>query len=147
MFNRIAENYVSLLTSKTPSRHHDVFFKVRTISTSSVLNFYNLQLYPDVLAQGVYSAYIHAFPTSWNNFDDEFKSELCDIISLWFRGEHNMYIYNIILIIDMLLGIKAIPENWREWDLKSLEPGNLMKHISTDNDKIKASLHKGLCHS
>ena len=58
-----------------------------------------------------------------------------------------MYIYNIILITDMLLGNKAIPENWREWDLKSLEPGNLMKHISTDNDKIKASLHKGLCHS
>ena len=47
----------------------------------------------------------------------------------------------------MLIGIKTIPENWREWDLKSLEPANLMKHISTDEDKIKASLHKGLSHS
>lgn len=93
----------------------------------------------------MYSAYIHAFPTSWNNFDDEFKSELCDIISLWFRGERNIYIS--ILTTDMLIGIKTIPENWREWDLKSLEPANLMKHISTDEDKIKASLHKGLSHS
>ena len=45
-----------------------------------------LQIYPNVLAQCVYSAYIHAFPTSWNSFDDDFKTGLCDFISMWFKG-------------------------------------------------------------
>ena len=46
-----------------------------------------VQTYPDVIAQCVYSTFIYAFPTSWNNFDDEFKNELCNIVSLWQVGE------------------------------------------------------------
>ena len=51
------------------------------------------QSYPDVIAQCAYSTFIYAFPTSWNNFDDDFKNELCNTISLWQVGER----YNVAL--------------------------------------------------
>lgn len=59
-----------------------------------------MQTYPDVIAQCVYSTFIHAFPTSWNNFDDEFKNELCNIVSLWQVGEEQD---TLALVTVMLL--------------------------------------------
>lgn len=46
----------------------------------------HIQVYPSLVAQAVYSAFMHAFPTSWNSFDELFKSELCNIVFLWFTG-------------------------------------------------------------
>ena len=76
-----------------------------------------LQLYPDVVAQSVYSTYIHAYPTSWNSFDDEFKTELCQFISLW------------------QVGTKPLPNSWEKWELSLLEPPNLLKHVVKEDQK------------
>jgi len=44
-------------------------------------------VYPDVIAQCVYSTFLHAYPASWSSFDDTFKKELLKIISLWQVGK------------------------------------------------------------
>lgn len=74
-------------------------------------------MYPDVVAQCVYSTYIHAYPTSWNSFDDEFKTELCQFISLW------------------QVGTKPLPNSWEKWELSLLEPPNLLKHVMKEEQK------------
>ena len=56
-----------------------------------------IQIYPDVIAQCVYSAFIHAFPASWSSFDDTFKTDLCRIISLWQVGELHRTVSDIRL--------------------------------------------------
>lgn len=66
------------------------------------------QSYPDVIAQCVYSTFIYAFPTSWNNFDDDFKNELCNTISLWQVGEQcNMALSMIQSDLTSCLGLQA----------------------------------------
>ena len=77
-------------------------------------------MYPDVVAQCVYSTYIHAYPTSWNSFDDEFKTELCQFISLW------------------QVGTKPLPNSWEKWELSLLEPPNLLKHVVKEEQKSPA---------
>ena len=77
-------------------------------------------MYPDVVAQSVYSTYIHAYPTSWNSFDDEFKTELCQFISLW------------------QVGTKPLPNSWEKWELSLLEPPNLLKHVVKEEQKSPA---------
>ena len=47
-----------------------------------------MQVYPDAIAQCVYTAFIHAYPTSWNSFDENFKNDLCQYISLWQVGKY-----------------------------------------------------------
>lgn len=74
-------------------------------------------MYPDVIAQCVYSTFIHAYPTSWNSFDDNFKTELCRFISLW------------------QVGTKPLPNSWEKWELSLLEPNNLLKHVAKDDQK------------
>ena len=83
-----------------------------TLQTHSLL-----QMYPDVIAQCVYSTFIHAYPTSWNSFDDNFKTELCRFISLW------------------QVGTKPLPNSWEKWELSLLEPNNLLKHVAKDDQK------------
>ena len=77
-------------------------------------------MYPDILAQCVYSTFIHAYPNSWNSFDENFKTELTQYISLW------------------QVGIKPMPESWKKWEFHLLEPPNLLKYIgkniSDDDD-------------
>jgi hypothetical protein len=80
-----------------------------------------VQLYPDVVAQSVYSTYIHAYPTSWNSFDDEFKTELCQFISLW------------------QVGTKPLPNSWEKWELTLLEPPNLLKHVVKEEQKSSSA--------
>ena len=69
------------------------------------------------MAQCVYSTFIHAYPTSWNSFDEEFKTELCRFISLW------------------QVGTKPLPNSWERWELNLLEPPNLLKHVGKDEQK------------
>lgn len=66
-------------------------------------------MYPDIIAQCVYTTLLHAYPNSWNNFDDNFKSEMCQFIYLW------------------QVGTKPTPSSWKRWELHHLEPSNLPK--------------------
>lgn len=46
-----------------------------------------LQIFPNAIAQAVYTAFVHAFPASWNSFDDGFKADLCKTVALWQSGK------------------------------------------------------------
>ncbi|XP_054557338.1 protein FAM227B isoform X2 [Talpa occidentalis] len=69
LFDRISESYVILFMSIPVSRK-DAFF----------------QVYPDCLAQAIYATFQEAFPESSNLFNDEFKEDLGNNISLWLTG-------------------------------------------------------------
>lgn len=79
-----------------------------------------IQVYPDLVAQCVYSTFIHAYPTSWNSFDGDFKTELCQYISLW------------------QVGTKPLPNSWEQWETSLLEPSNLLKHMVKEEQKSSA---------
>ena len=106
LFSRISDNYANLLVERVDDRWKDRFLKVP--GSNVCQHAYNLsvlklclkhiisfcrQVYPDVIAQSVYSTFVYAFPASWNSFDDAFKTELYRIVSLWLAGEE----YNFII--------------------------------------------------
>ena len=80
-----------------------------------------VQMYSDAIAQCSYSAFICAYPNSWNNFDNAFKSELCLCISLW------------------QVGTWPMPGLWRKWPLALLELPNLLKVIGQDKHHEETS--------
>ncbi|KAL5474040.1 hypothetical protein EMCRGX_G028613 [Ephydatia muelleri] len=89
LFCRISSNYVKLLLSMKVSTH---------------IKDALLRIYSDCIAQCVYATFMHAFPNSWNSFDEHLKSNLCNTLYLW------------------LGGVKPYPNGWDKWDTRSLEP-------------------------
>lgn len=71
-------------------------------------------MYPDVIAQCVYSTLVYAYPNSWVSFDESFKLELCQYITLW------------------QVGTKPLPNDWEKWELSLLEPTDLPKLKTKD---------------
>nr|XP_020840134.1 protein FAM227B [Phascolarctos cinereus] len=69
LFDRIAENYVSLIM-KVPNFRKDTFFK----------------LYPDWLSQAIYIIFQEACPDSSQLFNDAFKAELVITMYKWMTG-------------------------------------------------------------
>ncbi|KAK7116806.1 protein FAM227B-like isoform X1 [Littorina saxatilis] len=86
LFDRIADSYVALFASINA----DVKDKFLTV-------------YPECLAQALYSAYVTAFPESRWRFDDQFKQYLINLTNEWIKG------------------LKPVPGTWRHWDTASLE--------------------------
>lgn len=86
LFDRISDSYVALFTSI----HVDVKDKF-------------LSVYPDCLAQALYSAYVTAFPESRWRFDDQFKQYLLNLTHEW------------------VTGLKPVPETWKTWDDAQLQ--------------------------
>ncbi|KAM4021763.1 protein FAM227A [Anomaloglossus baeobatrachus] len=71
LFDRVAENYIQLLTLCQASYHGDAF----------------LNVFPSVLCQAVYSSFCFSFPQSMHQFQsDEFKTQLCNLLWQWFGG-------------------------------------------------------------
>ena len=68
-----------------------------------------LQMYADGIAQCVYTAVMFAYPNSWVNFDENFKTDLCTYITQWQEGT------------------KPLPNSWIKWELRLLEPLDLPK--------------------
>ncbi|KAL8604445.1 hypothetical protein ACOMHN_042274 [Nucella lapillus] len=89
LFDRIADSYVALFTS---------------INTDVKDKF--LSVYPDCLAQSLYSAYISGFPESRWRFDDQFKQ------------------YLINLTHELVTGLKPVPGTWKQWDVAKLRADN-----------------------
>ncbi|XP_053784943.1 protein FAM227B [Desmodus rotundus] len=85
LFDRISESYVRLFMS-IPLSRKDAFF----------------QVYPDCLAQAIYATFQEAFPESSDLFNDVFKEDLGNNISLW------------------LSGLKPQKGFWTHWKLKEL---------------------------
>ncbi|XP_073498805.1 protein FAM227A isoform X2 [Phyllobates terribilis] len=71
LFDRVAENYIQLLTLCQGSYHGDAF----------------LNVFPSVLSQAVYCSFCFSFPQSMHQFQsDDFKTQLCNLLWQWFGG-------------------------------------------------------------
>ncbi|KAK7496928.1 hypothetical protein BaRGS_00011908 [Batillaria attramentaria] len=96
LFDRIADSYVALFNSI----NSDVKDKF-------------LSVYPDCLAQAIFSAYITTFRESSMRFEADFKQYLVNLTHEW------------------VTGLKPIPGTWKAWDIQSLEAEDHVAHAET----------------
>ena len=83
-------------------------------------SFFTQQSYPELLAQGIYSAFCAAFPNSWRQFDEKFKSDLCNLTNQW------------------IVGTRPMPNMWMDWNIRSLEPTDMRKEVLMKKDPKKS---------
>ncbi|KAM9646752.1 protein FAM227B [Trichechus inunguis] len=102
LFDRISESYVALFMS-IPLSRKDAF----------------LQVYPDCLAQAIYTTFQEAFPESSNLFNDGFKEDLGYNIFLW------------------LSGLKPQKGFWTHWKLKGLTTTTIHGSKKTPEKSLK----------
>ncbi|XP_072044045.1 protein FAM227A-like isoform X2 [Amphiura filiformis] len=106
IFNRVAHNYVKLTLFAKHPKYRDVFLKS----------------FPDLLAQSIYCAFCAAFPNSWRQFDDKFKSDLCTLTHQW------------------IVGTRPMPNLWENWNMTILEPKDMRKEVLMKKDSKKKGL-------
>ena len=70
LFNRIAHNYVKLMTYAQHPQYRESF----------------LRDYPSLLAQAVYTAFCTTFPDSYRQYNTEFKEDLVTLVYEWVAG-------------------------------------------------------------
>ena len=87
LYNRISDSYVSLFLS-LQEKHKDFFFS----------------RFPEALAQAIYSAFCNVYTNSIKDFDDDFKTYLCNLTSEW------------------ICGSKPKPLCWKQWPYHLLQP-------------------------
>ena len=73
-----------------------------------------LQVQLDILSQAVFTVFIRAYPTSLKQFDEDFKSKICNLIHFWFSG------------------IPPFPNSWKNWPLERLIQDNVLQRNSID---------------
>ncbi|XP_077024953.1 protein FAM227A isoform X2 [Tamandua tetradactyla] len=87
LFDRISRHYASLL-----------FHDSRTCYEEALL-----KRFPSLLSQALYTSFCSCFPQSWFNMH-EFKSDLCNTMSLWISG------------------IYPCPQSYTNWNYSELDP-------------------------
>ncbi|XP_005379319.1 PREDICTED: protein FAM227A isoform X2 [Chinchilla lanigera] len=87
LFDRIARHYTFLLFHGPRSHYEEALLK----------------RLPFVLSKGVYTSFCCCFPQSWFN-THEFKSDICNTISLWIAGTY------------------PCPQSYQSWDYSELDP-------------------------
>ncbi|XP_026335413.2 protein FAM227A [Ursus arctos] len=87
LFDRIAQNYASLLLCESKSHYEEALLKKL----------------PSLLSKAVYTSFCCCFPQSWFN-THEFKSSICNTISLWISG------------------ICPSLQSYNSWDYSELDP-------------------------
>lgn len=102
LFHRTAFAYIDLLQLYIDPRYRETFFK----------------RYPDCICQAVYHTFFIAYPTSYQQFGEDFKQGLCNFVYLW------------------LTGIQPVPRCWLCWNFNVLEPSNMFKMVA-DQEKRK----------
>ena len=73
-----------------------------------------LQIQLDLLSQAVFTVFIRAYPTSSKQFDDNFKSKICDLIHFWFSG------------------LPPFPNSFKSWPIDKLAQDNILQRNSID---------------
>lgn len=87
LFDRISLQYAFLLFRESRSHYEEAILK----------------RLPSLLSKALYTSFCCCFPQSWFN-THEFKSDLCNTISLWISG------------------IYPCPQNYNSWDYSELDP-------------------------
>nr|XP_019590120.1 PREDICTED: protein FAM227A [Rhinolophus sinicus] len=87
LFDRIALQYAFLLFRESRSHYEEAILK----------------RLPSLLSKALYTSFCCCFPQSWFN-THEFKSDLCNTMSLWISG------------------IYPCPQNYNSWDYSELDP-------------------------
>lgn len=75
LFTRISDHYVKFLRECAAI----------AVDTKCASTF--LRRYPDSICQAVYSTFIHGYPASWKRFNEEFRTDLCNIVYMWQVGK------------------------------------------------------------
>ncbi|KAG8511171.1 Protein FAM227A, partial [Galemys pyrenaicus] len=87
LFDRIAQHYAFLLSCDSKSKYEEAILKRLS----------------SLLSKALYTSFCCCFPQSWFN-SHEFKSAICDTMSLWFSG------------------IYPRPQSYDKWDYSKLDP-------------------------
>nr|XP_030711286.1 protein FAM227A [Globicephala melas] len=87
LFDRIAQHYAFLLSCESRSHYEEALLK----------------RLPSLLSKALYTSFCCCFPQSWFN-THEFKSDICDTMSLWISG------------------IYPCPHSYNSWDYSKLDP-------------------------
>ncbi|XP_071075166.1 protein FAM227A [Dasypus novemcinctus] len=87
LFDRISRHYASLLYHDSRSCYEEALLK----------------RFPSLLSQALYTSFCSCFPQSWFNLP-EFKSDLCNTVSLWMSG------------------IYPCPQSYENWNYSELDP-------------------------
>ncbi|XP_037703826.1 protein FAM227A [Choloepus didactylus] len=87
LFDRISRHYASLLLHDPRSRYEEALLK----------------RFPSLLSQALYTSFCSCFPQSLFNMH-EFKSDLCNTMSLWISG------------------IYPCPQSYNDWNYSELDP-------------------------
>lgn len=103
LFDKISKNYTNLLIIWTGSKYRDKLFKD----------------YADLVSQAVYSTFCHAFPTSYRQFNAEFRDDILYLINLW------------------MMGTKPAPRTWNKWNFQGIEPNGLRIGVTIKEDVKK----------
>eukprot|EP00117_Sycon_ciliatum_P040509 scpid19841/ scgid4304/ Uncharacterized protein C15orf33 homolog len=102
IFSRVSDCYMELLRASDYLRFSDALHD-------------RLPIY---LAQAVYSAYTHAFPSAASYFNTDFKDLISSVLFTWVSG------------------VTPIPYNWRSWPFDSLDSTSMQKFVS-DKDRVE----------
>ncbi|KAI6656518.1 hypothetical protein LOD99_1314 [Oopsacas minuta] len=121
--NKIIQEYLFIRTANS----FGDFFALLDSRNKFKDKFLHIQL--EILCQTIFTTYIRAYPTSSNQFDDNFKSKICNLIHYWFTG------------------LPPFPNSWKNWPIDKLIQGVILHHNSNDvktpaEDKISLKLSK-----
>nr|KAF6452312.1 family with sequence similarity 227 member A [Molossus molossus] len=92
LFDRISQCYAFLLFRESRSRFEEAILK----------------RLPSLLSKALYTSFCCCFPQSWFN-THEFKSEICNTMSLWISG------------------IYPCPQSYESWDYSKLDPERFLR--------------------
>ena len=125
---------------------HSCHIEVFKYKRYTVCIFY-LQRYPDCISQAVYHSFFIAYPTSYQQFGEDFKTGVCNFVHLWLTGFLGFLSMQWVSLITTsllhLLGIQPVPRFWLTWNFGVLEPVNMYKIVadqekSKENELVKA---------
>ncbi|XP_051836572.1 protein FAM227B [Antechinus flavipes] len=122
LFDRISESFVSVIM-KAPNYRKDTFYK----------------LYPNCVAQAIYTIFQEAFPDSSHLFNDAFKDELVMTIFQWMtgikppKGIWNQWNLGTLEEITIHGNIKRLEQIHKE---SSIETEATIKHLEFDLDRL-----------
>lgn len=84
ILDRMAENYIEFMIG-SDGKEKELFFQVK-LKTFIFLVIKLLQIYFDLVAQGVFYSFFYAFPKSRLKFDDEYKKFVFHVFAELFTG-------------------------------------------------------------
>ncbi|ELW58484.1 hypothetical protein TREES_T100013357 [Tupaia chinensis] len=117
LFDRVAQHYASLLFRGPRSHYEEALLK----------------RLPSILSKAVYTSFCCCFPQSWFN-THEFKSDICNTMSLWFSGLAANSAVNTARHLGLPLTTEATESTLTYADVIRLTLSNMKKRKNNLNE-------------